>query len=72
MLIQLETQLIWYGREYEPGETVDLPDDDARRFIERGMALPVAEAPIENAMLNMQGTKNGRILPTGKTTRSHR
>lgn len=53
MLIELQTQLIWYGREVEPGERVEMPDDEAIRFIERGYAIPVAATiPIETATIS--------------------
>lgn len=74
MLVTLETQLIWYGREYEPGEQIELPDADAQRFIARGMALPIVSV-IETAALHTtppKGKQDGRILPTGKATRSYR
>jgi hypothetical protein len=65
MIVQLETQLIWYGREYEPGEQIELPDIEAKRFIERGMALPIA-APIEVAALPTyeKGRQHGRNSTT--------
>lgn len=71
MLVQLETQLIWYGRELSPGDTVDLPEAEARRFIERGMAIPVVEQPIETATITppenaaLRGKQNGRT-PTAR------
>jgi len=34
----------WKGKLYKPGESLDLPDKDARRLIDIGQAAP-AEAP---------------------------
>lgn len=69
MLVTLETQLIWFGREYEPGQQIDLPDEDAKRFLERGMATQVVDTtpPVETAAITYdRGRKHGRN-PTGRT-----
>lgn len=63
MIVTLETQLIWYGREYLPGEQIELPDNDARRFIASGQAQPVTPQ-IETAALHTtppKGKQDGRI-----------
>jgi hypothetical protein len=66
MTVQLETQLIWYGREYLPGDQIELPEADARRFLERGMAsLPAPE--IETAAIQThtpKGKRDGRNTAT--------
>jgi hypothetical protein len=50
MRVKLDTQLIYFGREYEPGDEVELPDLEARRFIERGLAVECAAiSPPEQA-----------------------
>lgn len=40
------------GFSASPGDVVERPDDEARRLIERGYALPAesAEAPVERAV----------------------
>jgi hypothetical protein len=64
MIVTLETQLIWLGREYEPGQQIDLPDEDAKRFLERGMASAVTP-PVEVAAITYdRGRKHGRIPST--------
>lgn len=62
MIVTLETQLFWLGREYEPGQNIDLPDEDAKRFLARGMATAVETRPVETAALPTydRGRKHGR------------
>jgi hypothetical protein len=60
MRVKLDTQLIYFGREYEPGDEVELPDLEARRFIERGLALEcAASAPPEATIQPIARKRNG-------------
>jgi hypothetical protein len=55
MRIRMTTQLIWRGREIAPGESVELPDGDARRFVASGQAEFIQETKspvIESANLD--------------------
>lgn len=66
MKVLLETQLIYFGREYEPGEEVDMPDDEARRFIARGYAVECAAvAPMETATLPQSRPRHARNTTAG-------
>lgn len=68
MLIQMQIQLFWFGREVEPGETVDIPEHEAKRFIDRGYAVPAAVTiPIETATISYS---RGRHDVRHKATRA--
>lgn len=45
MLIRMTTQLIWHGREILPDETIDLPDDVARRYVATRQAELIHNTP---------------------------
>jgi hypothetical protein len=68
MLVTLETQLIWYGREYAPGDQIELPDSDAQRFLERGMAT-LATPPVAVEVAALPTYDRGRKHNGRNTTR---
>lgn len=45
MIVRMTTQLVWYGRITQPGETVDLPENVALRYIATKQAERIEEPP---------------------------
>jgi len=50
MRVELLTVYSTLRRAYQPGETLDLPDDEAIRLIERNLARPLRAEPTETAV----------------------
>ena len=59
MKVRLETYLIWYGRECEPGDSIEMPDHEAKEYIKRGyaIAMPAERPPVETAALRTTSPK---------------
>jgi len=66
MIVRLNTSLLWYGRFYGHGDEIDLPSEDAERYIATQQAERIecaAIAPQENAAIQkptFKGNKHGR------------
>jgi len=45
MFVVLTTSRVGDGFSQEPGETVEVKDDEGKRMIERGLAVPHERAP---------------------------
>lgn len=59
MKIKLLTPVASAAGVFNVGETIDLPSEEARAYIELGYAEPLADAPkIENAMRTNQASKS--------------
>jgi hypothetical protein len=68
MKIRLDIQFIYFGREYGPGDEIEMPDNEARRFIERGYAIEcMAMTPPEKAIEPIARKRHARI----KTARTN-
>ena len=70
MRVELLTVYSTLRRAYQAGDTIDLPDADAIRLINRELAKPVRSLQIETAVLPM-GEKTdqrggGRLTPSSK------
>lgn len=66
MLVRLNTTLCWAGYWSHSGDTVELPDDLARRYIAAGSAEPITP-PVETAALQTtppKGRRNERNTAT--------
>lgn len=72
MIVQLEAQLFWYGREYSPGDQIDLPEADAIRLLARGYAVSVDSPPVvETAALRTTPPKGKQnVRNTAARTKS--
>jgi hypothetical protein len=62
MIVRMTTQLVWYGREIMPGETVDLPDNVALRYIATKQADRIEEPPTPTQPAIETATRD-RALP---------
>ena len=72
--VELLTGLVGSRGYRGPGDLIDLPDDEAERFIARGMAKPI-DRPIETAALKTipsGGKYDGRIQDGRGATRGNR
>lgn len=71
MKIRLDTQFIYFGREYGPGDEIEMPDAEARRFIERGYAIEcMAVEPPEKAIEPIARKRNVRHTTAGAQSRT--
>lgn len=69
MIVKLKTCLQWYGRLYNDGDEIDLPDNVASRYIATNQAEPIPQPSpvVETAALRTQpsrGRKDVRIQAT--------
>lgn len=44
MKIKLETACCMAGKTFDPGEVIDLPDEEARRYVKLGFGVAVETA----------------------------
>ncbi len=63
MRVELLTVYSTLRRAYQPGETLDLPDEEAIRLIERELARPVRAEQAEKAVL----PRTERAVRRGRT-----
>lgn len=71
MRVELLTVYSTLRRAYQPGETVDLPDADAIRLIDRELAKPVREFQTEMTVVSggERAIVRGRSIPQSRKDR---
>ena len=62
MIVRLDTSLIWNGRLYENGDTIDLPDEVALKYIATRQAERIETAALHTTPV--KGKKDVRIQAT--------
>jgi hypothetical protein len=69
MIVELTTSMVSPRGEFHQGDVVELPQDEAQRFIERGMALPVKQERETAAVITQpaKGKQNARISTARRT-----
>jgi hypothetical protein len=66
MLIKFNTAVSGHGVNVQPGVPIEWPDDEAKRYIERGMAEP-AKPEVESAVPDAKSEKAVKKLPSRKS-----